>query len=380
MTISTMHLSHADVAGHMPHGDGFISRRQTFQKYFTQPELLDWVGDVLGERPISLGQAVVAVFKDKDLEQQVAFERRSKASIITSLLKIARAPKQCPLVQLQLSARIADEIDAIWQAALSCGRVPTLQELNYEVSSSLAGKRVSFARALQACAEKYDFGALADVATARREDLIVNGALSLFPGAPKYGSLPASMQRDIRQFFGSSTAFRDVCLNALGALRDRGNLQEAFANAVASGVATTDGLVLRFSTSQEARLPTALRIMVGCAEFVRPGFTQVDAVEIGPKPSQLKGYVCNDFSLTLPKIVEILEIDLGRSKSRTVRKDDSILYLKSRFMANDDHGRTRQEIVDGRLVSAGVVTESGFGPKGIELSVLLKNSSTKTRR
>ena len=56
-------------------GDGYISSRNTFQKYFTQSQLRDFIEQSLDESAIAVRPGVFLVFRDKELEQRFLSKR-----------------------------------------------------------------------------------------------------------------------------------------------------------------------------------------------------------------------------------------------------------------------------------------------------------------
>ena len=71
--------SHADCrAALRPYSDGHVTARGTFQKYFAQQELRDFIVEVLDEAPVAFAPGIFVVFRDKDLEQEILFRRQSR--------------------------------------------------------------------------------------------------------------------------------------------------------------------------------------------------------------------------------------------------------------------------------------------------------------
>ncbi|MBU2329662.1 MAG: DNA phosphorothioation-associated putative methyltransferase [Alphaproteobacteria bacterium] len=370
MTVSAMLLSKADVAGQRPHGDGFLTSRSTFQKYFTQEELLDWVSDVLDTRSVSLGPGIVAVFRDQDLEQEALFARRSRTAALTERYSRPRR-ERVSVPRPDISERISGTLQDLWSQSLRLGRFPTAEELEPSIATVLAAERVSLRRALEACGDEFDTSALETMAEARRDDLLVFGALSLFPGAPRYSGLPPAMQRDVRHFFGSHAAFIAEATHLLSRLRNRDEIEASFRRSAESGNATLKDGVLSFSMANEAELDVLARVVLGCAELISPGFSQVDAVDIGPDPSRIVGYVCLDFGRQLPRLVSIRKVSLSRQTARNVDLEDGVLYGKGRFMSEFDEGRAAQLRLDERLENLGLVDRAHRGPSSRELSAIL---------
>ena len=62
-----------------PFRDGFLTSRNTFQKYFTQAEFKDRVEQVLHQEAFMVGPGVAFIFVDKEAEQRFSagrFRRR----------------------------------------------------------------------------------------------------------------------------------------------------------------------------------------------------------------------------------------------------------------------------------------------------------------
>ena len=79
LSVSAMLWSSASAKGR-PYGDGYLTSRNTFQKYFNQGELQNFIESVLDEQAIPVGPGVFFVFKDRYLEQQFLTSRQSDAS------------------------------------------------------------------------------------------------------------------------------------------------------------------------------------------------------------------------------------------------------------------------------------------------------------
>ncbi len=53
-----------DVTGAAEFEDGLITRRSTFQKFYEQQELRDWITSTLGQTPVAAAPGVFYVFRD----------------------------------------------------------------------------------------------------------------------------------------------------------------------------------------------------------------------------------------------------------------------------------------------------------------------------
>src|ERR1700730_1995268 len=68
-----------------PYRDGFVTSRNTFQKYYTQADLAGFIADVLDEEPIPVSPGVFFVFRDKDLEQSFIAGRQRNVTLLQRL-------------------------------------------------------------------------------------------------------------------------------------------------------------------------------------------------------------------------------------------------------------------------------------------------------
>ena len=74
LAVSTMIATELAVKG-APYGDGVLTGRRTFQKYFTQAELRQYLQANLGEVPISVAPGIFLIFRDKEVEQRFLSDR-----------------------------------------------------------------------------------------------------------------------------------------------------------------------------------------------------------------------------------------------------------------------------------------------------------------
>jgi DNA phosphorothioation-associated putative methyltransferase len=345
LCVAVMVQGKVATAGQMPHRDGFITSRGTFQKYFTQQELREFVGSATGQQPLGMAQGIVAVFKDKDLEQEVLLRQRSRAFVAGA---IPRPPRRegAPLVRAGLRERLGPVVDALRDVALSLGRLPEPEEAPYATNANLAALHVSWPRALDVLREDLssdeEFGAAARM---RREDLLVHFALMQFPGSPKYRSLPRSIQADVKSFFGGHSAVQEEARRLLFAAGDRTGARADAEAAVASGLGGIRGeRVFRFLASSLARLPARLRVLVGCAEVLQGGLDACDFVDVDLEAPRITMISCDNAERPVPFVVERLKVDLGRLKVSVDRRDPETtpVYFKSRYLPFDHPGRDRQ--------------------------------------
>lgn len=374
LSVAVMTAGKSSFAGLRPYLDGHVTSRGTFQKYYGQQELRDFLQDVLGEVPVALAPGIFAVFKDKELEQEVLLRRRSRAIVRPAGMRspIRERPtafKSRPGV----AERVKFELEILWTAMLERGRILDAQEFPDGLLSRLLAARISAGRATQFClSDLFDQTDLELAATTRREDLLVHFALNLFPGAAPYTSLPKSIQRDIKSLFGSHATAMQLARELLFSAGKAEAIRAAAEVAGKCGVgAMRDERTFRFQAQALTRLPVVLRVLVGCAGILRGGVEGADFVDIKLDVPRVTFLTCVDASARLPIISERTRVDLGRLRSTIERPEGMVLYLKGRYLPLDTAERERQVEFDRKLLAAGLVSPEGRGPRFSELQTML---------
>jgi DNA phosphorothioation-associated putative methyltransferase len=371
LCVAVMSLGKVSTVGQRPYRDGFVTSRGTFQKYFDQQELRALVEAATEQSPLSLAPGIVAVFRDKDLEQEVMFRRRSGSLIwgtrprppVRERIRLSppKRREQPGIERVALRERLASLMQAMRALAVSLGRLPEPEELAADHLSALSAERVRVQRALELLKDDLAGDREFDqAAQARRQDLLVHLALSLVPGAPKYKTLPRSLQSDIRAFFGSHAVGLEEARRLLFAAGDRAGVRADAAAAAASGLGGMRAeKSFRFRSAVLPRLPARLRVMVGCAEVLQGGVEAADFVDIDLEAPRVTMVVCDDIEQPVPFIMETARVDLGRLKVSADRREpqSTPIYFKSRYLPADDEKRREQEEFEISLLATGMFKE-----------------------
>jgi hypothetical protein len=128
--------------------DGIVTRRNTFQKYFEQQELHQYIEDALDATAVPVGLGVFYVFRDPQ-EEQDFLSARSRRTIDWSQLS-ARLGLGEPTRDLwqALYRQHQDLLDRFGSVALGLGRLPS--EIEFDRLAELSQKLGSPKRALKA--------------------------------------------------------------------------------------------------------------------------------------------------------------------------------------------------------------------------------------
>jgi DNA phosphorothioation-associated putative methyltransferase len=362
-----------------PYGDGYVTTRGTFQKYFAQQELRDFIADTLGEAPVAFAPGIFVVFRDKDLEQEILFKRQSRDILRPVGWQAPERIRREVTARPELADRFRTELDMLWTVIAERGRILDTEELPDGLRERLSAAKLSLARATGLClADQSTRDSLAAIAAARREDLLIHLALTLFPGAPRYTTLARSIQRDVRAFCGSHIAAIQEANALLFSVGKVETVRSAISAAVSAGLgAMRDDETFRMHAPTLNRLPAVLRVLVGCAGVLRGGTEGADFIDTKMDGRRVAFITCVDATARLPIYAERTRVDLGRLRVAVDRPEGMILYLKGRFLPTDALGVAEQLAFDQKLLAAGITDEEGRGPRYAELQDILRQRRMK---
>jgi DNA phosphorothioation-associated putative methyltransferase len=376
-------LRSQDVPAGRPYRDGFLTSRNTFQKYYSQAELGRFIADVLGEEPIPVSPGLFFVFRDKDLEQRFRAGRQRSTHLLQQLARPEPAPVRTPRpnrARLKYEANCVP-LDALWNGWLQLGREPDETEIDIEHVDALIQAFGSLTRA-----RRFIFGikdrTLVDRAReARIADLTVYFALAQFAKREPYRLLEAGVQRDIRAFFGDYKTAQLSARHVLFKISDVEAITAACSAAAERGLGYLEGgHSLQLHTSLVERLPSLLRIYVACGALVYGDVQDADLVKIHIASGKLTLMKFDDFEgCPLPRMVQRVKLSL-RSQDIEIfdygeRFRPPYLYFKSRYV-NEEFPRYAEQLAfDEKLAELDHILDfSGYGPSPTEFDALLERN------
>jgi DNA phosphorothioation-associated putative methyltransferase len=378
-------MLHGNEPSGRPFRDGFITSRNTFQKYFSQAEFKDYVEEVLHQDVFMAGPGVAFVFSDKDSEQRFHAGRFRSRGVATRLLRLGsprvHATKE-PIERRVKPARPSNSevefmkaqrhLDSIWATALDLGRLPEPDEvIDLEEVESQCG---SLRKAMRLLACHYDQNLLAKAAATRADDIRLYLAAQQFSKRPTYRQLERRLQRDIKAFFGDYVTAQASGLGLLRDAADPEQLLEACQCAATSGLGWLDGnrsLQLHFSMIE--RLPVLLRAYMACGLMLWDAISEVQLVKIHIDSGKLTLMEFDDFDTNpLPMLrrrikVNVRKVDYDLFDYGSPEHPKPFLYRKSRYIGEDYPGYVEQLAFDEALEATGILGNSDFGPSADQL-------------
>jgi len=243
------------------YADGYLTLRNTFQRYFTQSELRAYIDDTLGAESIPAAPGVFYVFKNEERKQRYLVGRfRRKAAI----------PQQ--RISEILFEQSRDILDPLMEALTQLGRVPEPDE--FSLTPQIVERLGSVKRAFAIVRRVTDEAPWEEIAAKRREDLLVYLALSRFGRRPPFAKLPISTQRDIKAFLGSYARACKLADALLFSVADATLIDQACRGATIGQLVDNGLLVHRDALDS---LEPLLRTYEGCARAL---IGEIDAADV----------------------------------------------------------------------------------------------------
>jgi DNA phosphorothioation-associated putative methyltransferase len=307
------------------YGDGIITRRNTFQKYYEQEELKAYIDRILNVDAIPVALGIYFVFRDEAQAEAFRLSRfRSRATT--------------PRVKLVLKCFADYEmlLTPLMEFFTERGRLPISGELANELD--LKAEFGSFKRAFQAIAQVTQAEDWEAIAQKRSQDLLLYLALSRFGDRPRPKDLDSTRREDLKALLGG---YQPACLMADLMLASLGDLDKIAALCRTSpvGKLLKNALILHINALD--RLPTLLRLYEGCASRTIGRLEEANIIKLSFRQAKVTYLYYPDFERNPHPILQrSLEIDLKtvqvRYREYTEGENPPILHEKDRLVARDD--------------------------------------------
>ena len=311
---------------HRRFNDGVITKRGTFQRYYTQAELNEYLEEALGRQPVSVGPGLCFVFRTDQAEQAFLARRQ------TSPLRLAARSSLPEVARARIGAvatakpgnrweRHADLLDRYWQRCLELGRIPVETEF-VEVSSlrDKLGRPQTVFKRLLAIHGSDEFETAAEH---RRNDLLVFLALGLFERRRSFGALPVSLRHDIKALWGSYVRAQDAAKLLLFSIAEPSLIHAACELAAEAGHGVLeDDHHLLLHASLVRLLPTILRVYVGCGSKLYGDAEEADLVKVHIHSGKVTFLIYDDFDgKAQPLLIERVKVDMRKQRIRFFQYD-----------------------------------------------------------
>jgi len=196
-----------------PFEDGYLTNRGTFQKFYDQVELRDWIAASLDVQPVAAAPGMFYIFR----------QAADRESFVASRHRRSGGSWSC-----YASERLFKEHRGLFEAVLPffCqrGRLPSITECGAAAALYEGVPRLNFIlESIERLVGAEDYGR---IVSERRQDLLVYLALSRFSKRPPLQRLPDDLHLDIRSFFPSYHAACSAADDLLFAVGSRDSLEK----------------------------------------------------------------------------------------------------------------------------------------------------------
>ena len=376
LVISAMLYNQNSFKG-QPYQDGVLTTRYTFQKYYSQSELKEYIDESLGVESIPVGPGIFFVFRDVEAEQRFLLGRQRSRSNFLRLTKREVPNPRISVRSQKYQSRIV-AVTRLRERWLTLGRPPHKSEVEdlVEIHENFG----TLGKALRFFQDETDPDQLEQAKKIRKNDLLVYFALHTFSQRKSYSHFDMSLKLDIKTFFGDYNQALEQGRALLFCLTDTKSIESECKAASERGVGYYDDEhALHLPSNQVDRLSPLLRIYIGCAAILYGDISNSDIVKIHIGSGKLSLMKYDDFhGSPLPRLQERVKIKFRSLDFDCFRYGDehepTYLYLKSRYMNEDLVGYAEQVEFDEQLTSLGLFDFSGYGPGPRRFNEILTNA------
>ncbi|MEZ4448298.1 MAG: DNA phosphorothioation-associated putative methyltransferase [Nannocystaceae bacterium] len=363
-------------------GDGVLTQRNTFQKYFSQEELRSYIERTLGREPVAVGPGVFFLFRE-DEDEQAFLEASQRAFALPPTVPAEPRLRERPRRQSSTSStkrRLEPDaalLDAFWECALSLGRVPARGEFLHEAELRCFGRPT---RILDALLRERGAEVLERAAVRRREDLLVFLAMNQFEKRRSRGRWTERMRHDVQTFLGAPKVAEAQATTLLYSIGSPDALRAAAKEAAANRLGHLDAEhSLQLECRMVRELPSILRIYAGCAARLYGNLDSADLVKLHLGSGKVTLLFYDDFyEKPFPMLEERIKINLRAQIIEFFQYGAAFpsqpLYRKSKYLSLNAPHFSEQCALDATLEAARLFDSDGFGPPWVDFQERLRRA------
>jgi len=362
LVISALICSSGSGLKSQTYSDGVFTSRGTFQKYFTQQELRQYIEDALETNTAAVALGVFYAFRRPE-ECQSFLQYRTRRVVDWENLGLQferpqRLPKTRHLQGQSKYEKNSARLEDYWSVVLSLGRLPDAAEFDrFDELSATCG---SPKRALRILLARGRDDAFQEARARHKNDLLVYLAAANLKSKIPFSHLPSSARTDIRDFFGTYERGLKEGLQLLRSAAEPNTITLACDDA---SVGWQDAGGLDIETSLLQRLPPVLRAYVACAELLYGDASQAHIIKIHKRNPKVTFLEYDNFeSAALPELMFRTKVNLGTSSIEVFdhRAQGQRLIFKERFLAPEHPARDALSVVSAHLRAAGLSDSEFF--------------------
>jgi DNA phosphorothioation-associated putative methyltransferase len=313
-----------DLRGVLAYGDGILTKRNTFQKYYQQVELKEYIDQVLTVDAVPIGLGVFLIFRD---ESQAETFRAARLYTRMSTPRVRIESKRFEDYQIQLAP--------LMEFVSQRGRIPIKGELIEE--AELVAEFGTLKRAFQIILTATDEAEWDAIAYQRSLDLQVYLALAHFGKGRSFRNLSSAIRADIKAFFGTYEEACEVADRLLFKIGEPGIIKQACQQSKIGKLLPT-ALYVHISALNE--IDPKLRLYEGCASRNIGGTEDANIIKFHTEKPCISYLYYPDFeSIAHPTLQWAMLIDLRdlslRFRDYSQQENPPILHRKETFISQN---------------------------------------------
>ena len=288
-----------------------ITKRNTFQKYYVQSEIKAYIEQQLKTNAVAMGQGIIAIFKDKALEESFYLNRQSSSHNWQQYTTRPASTVKAKAADKSLYDKHTELFNDFWQQCLIQGRLPANDE--FECSDNLRAIIGSHKKAFDLLTTHLAQDDFAKAQQHRKTDVLVYFALSLFEKRKAKSHMSARLQRDIKALFDSYNQCIEQAQALLFSVGKPGNINNACDQAsqtFANGHLSENHSYI-FNKASLNQMPAVIRVYVGCAIQLYGDLDDIDLIKVHIRSGKVTLLKYDDFDgKALPLLTERIKIRL----------------------------------------------------------------------
>lgn len=327
-----------------PMGDGLLTRTGTFQKFYDQNELAEWIESSLDVKPYAAAPGIFYVFREEAAAQRFVASR-----VYTYRPRVTIDPQ----AQYEANQETLAPLLAFMQAH---ARPPRVGELPAGALAGVQEALGSLGKAQRLIRQVTDDDYWDQVTVQRRAELLIYVALSRFGRRPRFSQLDASLAGDIRALFGT---YQEACLQADRLLLACGDQAMLYVNARGSKIGKQTPSALYVHRSAMAEIPPVLQVYEGCARVLAGTIASANMIKLSVTEPQVSYLTYPDFDRDPhPVLRSAITVNLRKLSVdwRDYSRADNppLLHRKEEFLGRDHPRRSLYERLTRSEVKAGL--------------------------
>lgn len=261
-------------------------------------------------------------------------------------------------------------------------RQPDISELPKGLATKLSQSKQGLQYAASRAISDIGHEELEEIVAARTEDLSLHFAMHTFSQRKPYGSFPPELRRDVRAFFGSHKRAQEAGQALLYSIGDQDLLLEDAVAAAAAGIGHLEHGKFQFPAHKLQELSVRLRGYVALAERLAGDLSETSLLRIHINSRKLTALTYANFETSfLPRLMTRVKVEFDTFDvsiiDHSAENDVRLLYLKSRYMMENDPRRAAQKAFDQEVLDLNTLNFTNEGPSFREFAKTLLKAGVK---